>query len=184
MTYVQNDWNAIKRHYAMWAAEISAARADQWAMDPYEWDGKGMIFMTPIEQNFWTDLRSVGLVMYPQYPAQGFFLDFANPAAKVAIECDGAEFHTDWKRDRERQAILEGQGWRIYRITGRECNEDWDDEREEEKPAGVRLCEFIGNRHKVKCGVRERKRGDWISSLEGMEIHMRALLNRMNREAA
>jgi hypothetical protein len=180
MTYAQNNWREIQLHYAKRAHLIQAATADKWAVDPYAWDGKGMIFMTPIEQNFWSDIRSVGLVMYPQYPAQGFFLDFANPAAKVGVECDGAEFHTDWKRDRERQAVLEGHGWRIYRISGRECNENWDEERDEPRPAGERLCDLIGERHKIKCGVRGKKRGDWISPMEGMEMHMRDLLGRMS----
>jgi very-short-patch-repair endonuclease len=183
MNYAKNDWNAIKQHYAMCAPEIAAARADQWAIDPYAWDGKGMIFLTPIEQNFWSDIRSTGLVLYPQYPECGFFLDFANPSVKVAIECDGAEFHTDWQKDREREKVLQSNGWKIYRISGRQCNEDWEQE-SVDVPAGVKLCKMIGDRHQIRCGVRRSNQSGWISSLEGVESHLEKLISRLSADQA
>ncbi len=50
-------------------------------------------------------------------------LDFADAALKVAVECEGYEFHgtrARWKHDRRRIALLEGMGWRIVTVT-------WDD---------------------------------------------------------
>ena len=55
----------------------------------------------------------------------GFFIDLAvrNPGSAgeflLGIECDGAPYHsTKSARDRDRlkQEILEGLGWKIYRI--------------------------------------------------------------------
>jgi very-short-patch-repair endonuclease len=48
---------------------------------------------SPIEHNVWGEIREYGLPFYPQIPVAGFFLDFACPMLKIAIECDGAEFH-------------------------------------------------------------------------------------------
>lgn len=144
-----NKWNEIRAHYAAHEKRILSCSANRWAIDPYLWDqGKGMIFMTPIEENFWADCRDADLILYPQYPACGYFIDFANPVAKVGIECDGKAFHLDSERDARRQSVLERAGWSIFRITGRECNENWDEDR---PPAGRRLAELIGRNHGIKC---------------------------------
>ena len=50
-------------------------------------------------------------------------LDFADAAIKVAVECEGYDFHgsrAQWKHDRRRLAMLEGMGWRVVTVT-------WDD---------------------------------------------------------
>jgi very-short-patch-repair endonuclease len=81
------------------------------------------IVLTPIEQWLWHDIRALDLVMYPQYPVAGFFVDFANPKAKVAIECDGAEFHQVYEKDASRDAKLKSLGWTVYRISGNACRD-------------------------------------------------------------
>lgn len=156
-----NDWNAIRDHYVEHGPEILAYRRDEWAVDPYEWDmGKGIIQMTPIEYNFWSDARDVGAILYPQWPACGYFLDFANPVAKVAIECDGYAYHQDRESDAKRQAVLEAAGWTIYRISGRECNMDYDEETHTESP-GKRLLQRICYDHGIK--RMSAGRGEWVS---------------------
>ena len=40
--------------------------------------------------------------------------------AKIALECDGKEFH-DAAKDRSRDAELGKMGWRVFRVTGSEC---------------------------------------------------------------
>ena len=75
---------------------------------------------SPIEKFIFNDLRCNGIAPYPQLPVAGFFLDFAILPNKIAIECDGAEFH-DIKKDRERDAKLIALGWRIVRIPGWAC---------------------------------------------------------------
>lgn len=150
----QNNWGAIKRHYAKYHQRIMSAPRDEWALDPYLWDmGQHMIFMTPIEENFWADCLEADLILYPQYPANGYFIDFANPVAKVAIECDGRAFHMDKERDAKREAVLVRNGWKMYRIEGWQCNQNWNEETGR-APFGRELADCIGADHRIS---RRRK---------------------------
>jgi hypothetical protein len=119
-------WADIRRHYHGARPAILAARANEWAIDPYAWNG--LIWLTPIEEWLWADIRQAGAVFYPQYPVGLVFVDFANPKAKVAIECDGAAFHQDKAKDAARDRLLESQGWTVYRLTGKACRTEFDDE--------------------------------------------------------
>ena len=92
---------------------------DRGRMDPYFVDWIPMF--TPIEMSVWQDIRSAGLPLLPQVPALQYFIDFANPFEKIAIECDGKAWH-DEEKDAKRDAALMAEGWTIYRITGSECN--------------------------------------------------------------
>lgn len=119
-----NDWARIREHYRRNTTAIYAGGGDDWGIDPYAWDDDCGIVLTPIESALWEDIRQAGAVLYPQYPVAGFFVDFGNPVARVAIECDGAAFHTDRAKDARRQAAIEANGWTVYRFTGRECKKD------------------------------------------------------------
>lgn len=137
----------IKTHYQESAQCILAAGKRQYGLDPYAWSG--LVDMSPIEWRIWQDIRELGLVMYPQYPVAGFFVDFGNPVAKVAIECDGKEFHLDVEADRRRQSIIEAEGWTVYRFTGRQCNEMQPDPEDEFKGQTYRILEAIGDCHEI-----------------------------------
>lgn len=98
---------------------------------PIDWS---RIF-TPIESMAWHSIRTKGrVVLYPQYPALNYHLDFANPGYKIVLELDGKNFH---KRDRDfiRDLELKQNGWTVYRITGAEMHindyKDWFDIEEE-----------------------------------------------------
>jgi very-short-patch-repair endonuclease len=55
-----------------------------------------------------------------QHRVGRFRLDFAWLARRVAVECDGFEWHgsrLQWKRDRRRIAAIEAAGWRIVHVT-------------------------------------------------------------------
>jgi very-short-patch-repair endonuclease len=55
-----------------------------------------------------------------------YYLDFAWPAARLAVEVDGYRWHssrTAWLRDRQRLAALRRKGWTVVRVT----REDVDD---------------------------------------------------------
>lgn len=147
--YLTNHWSAIAAFYKSHNPAILSAPRNEWAIDPYAWDTpNSMIFMTPIEEAFWADIRQVGAVLYPQYPVAGVFVDFANPVAKVAVECDGAEFHKDKAKDAERDAMLAARGWTIYRLTGRECKQEFNEEtREYSVPA--KLVQQLIARHRI-----------------------------------
>ena len=137
---------AIRQFYGMADADIKRAGAAEWGMDTYEVDW--LMLFTPIENALWYDIRMAGAVLYPQYPVLNYFVDFGNPVAKVAIECDGAAFHQDTERDATRQRAIEAAGWTVYRITGRDCKTDFD---EQERTAGAarQLINEVVQRHRI-----------------------------------
>lgn len=128
MTFLPNNWAKIRAFYRDHHADIMSAPVNEWAMGPYAWDEQRMIFMTPIESWFWADIRACDAVLYPQYPVLDFFVDFANPKAKVAIECDGAAYHFDKAKDAARDKRLTDIGWTVYRISGAHCRLQQDEE--------------------------------------------------------
>jgi hypothetical protein len=156
----------IKDFYQARTPDILAAGKRQYGLDPYSWED--LVTLSPIEWRIWQDIRELGLVMYPQYPVSGFFVDFANPVAKVAIECDGKEFHQDVEADRRRQAIIESHGWTVYRFTGRQCCETQPDPEDEFRGQAFRLLEAIGDYHELtpkNVSLDKRMRSvDWLGS--------------------
>jgi very-short-patch-repair endonuclease len=153
------DWDKIARHYFANRKAIFEAGRNLWGIDPHAWEFEAGIEMTPIERGIWHDIRCHGLVMYPQYHVAGYFVDFASPVAKVAIECDGYEWHTDNSRDKKRQDAIEAKGWTVYRIAWRECLKDdglAEDEYGNEKTvyseAGL-LVRMVRDRHNIGLGA-------------------------------
>lgn len=80
---------------------------------------------SPFEEAVATALIQHGLEPVPQVGCGGFRIDLAlkHPAHPglycLGIECDGATYHsskTARDRDRIRQTILEGLGWKIFRV--------------------------------------------------------------------
>ncbi len=149
MTILQpNDWRRVRAHYERVAPLILAEESNEWGIDAYAWEGFG-IHMTPIERWLWADIRQAGVVMYPQFPVAGFFVDFGNPRAKVAIECDGRDYHLDKQKDIARDRVLESMGWTVYRLTGSDCRQEFDDRHRIESP-GQRLMQRIAENHRVQ----------------------------------
>lgn len=84
---------------------------------PVDWT---QIF-TPIERECWNSMRVLGgLPFYPQYPVGPYFVDFGDPVRRIALECDGKNWH-DLVKDARRDAQLRTEGWLVYRMTGRQC---------------------------------------------------------------
>lgn len=55
-----------------------------------------------------------------QHAVAGHRVDFAWPSQRLAVECDGFEWHGSrlaWKRDRRRLAAIEAMGWRVVHVT-------------------------------------------------------------------
>lgn len=80
---------------------------------------------SPFEDEVISAIRSLGYDVEPQVGSEGFFIDIAvrdpnKPGRYIlAVECDGASYHssaTARDRDRLRQSVLEGLGWRFHRI--------------------------------------------------------------------
>jgi very-short-patch-repair endonuclease len=87
--------------------------------DPYKF-GPWFENLTTIERNVWNDIRYLGLPFYPQFPVNRYYIDFANPFKKIAIEVDG-KIHQEAEvaaKDERRDEYLKSKGWAIYRIPG------------------------------------------------------------------
>lgn len=95
---------------------------------------------SPFEIEVIRCLRNKGWIVHPQVGCSGYRIDMAvvdpeNPGKYIlGIECDGATYHslpTARDRDRLREMVLNGLGWRLHRI----WSTDWwtDPQREIEK---------------------------------------------------
>ena len=122
MNNVMTRFDEAAKHYKAYRTEILEAGRSEWGVDPYEWEC--FTDMTPIESDLWACIRAVDAVFYPQYPIGRFFADFCNPVAGVVIECDGAQWHQDAEKDAKRQAAIEEAGFTVYRITGKQCQDE------------------------------------------------------------
>ncbi|KRA02098.1 DUF3320 domain-containing protein [Achromobacter sp. Root565] len=80
---------------------------------------------SPFEDQVMRALQERGYSVEPQVGTAGYFIDLAvrDPELPgrylLAIECDGAAYHSAKSardRDRLRQGVLEGLGWRFHRI--------------------------------------------------------------------
>ena len=76
--------------------------------------------MTPIEHAVWCEIRYHGLPFYLQYPVGRRFVDFGDPVKQIAIEVDGAAYHTP-RKDAIRDAELFAHGWGVLHISGRDA---------------------------------------------------------------
>lgn len=118
-------WNEEEaKIYFSFLREVRANYIKKWngkeKQDPYKF-GFSHGGMTPIEEKLWHAIRMLGLEMYPQFPVGKYYLDFANPFHKIALEADGKAHNLPEiiARDEQRTQELEKAGWTIYRITGR-----------------------------------------------------------------
>lgn len=102
-----------------------------------EIESLGGEYESPFEESVAEEVRALGYQVLPQVGVGGFRIDLGvvNPNAPgqftLGIECDGATYHsspTARDRDRLRQEVLEGLGWRIHRI----WSWDWVRERHNE----------------------------------------------------
>lgn len=129
------EFDAIREAWKRHEPAILAACKKGRTVDPYfhQWQ------MTPIEEMAWNAIRGVGIPMYPQYPALRFFLDFADPRKRIALECDGKQWH-DVERDRKRDRLLSEHGWTVYRVTGADCMRpvDWPAIEDDDEERGER----------------------------------------------
>src|SRR5215471_9051688 len=80
---------------------------------------------SPFELEVMLALRERGYQLEPQVGTAGYFIDIGVKDSEypgryvLAIECDGASYHSARSardRDRLRQGVLEGLGWRFHRI--------------------------------------------------------------------
>jgi len=80
----------------------------------------GLVWMSPIESRLYEAMRAEGLSPTAQFCVEGYFVDFAFPDIRLAVEADGAAFHGGEARDRDRKRdwILKNAGWSVKRFHG------------------------------------------------------------------
>jgi len=80
----------------------------------------GDVWMSPIEVQLYEALVRKQLAPISQYRIQGYYVDFAFPDVALAVEADGAAFHSGERHasDRKRDWILRRAGWTVQRFHG------------------------------------------------------------------
>ncbi|RYF30674.1 MAG: DUF559 domain-containing protein [Comamonadaceae bacterium] len=158
-----NKWQVIDDFWGRWLEHIEKAGSTNWGAAPMDF---AWIELTPIERALFEEMRNLNMVFYPQWPVAGVFVDFANPVAKIAIECDGKAFHRDQAKDAERDSRLADLGWIVYRLPGWACHAECDEEKELFSASQLVLREICA-RHPVQ-RVR-RDSSPWFSFGAAME---------------
>jgi very-short-patch-repair endonuclease len=76
---------------------------------------------SPIETILYNALKNKGYNIETQVRCGKYRIDMTLPLYKLAIECDGKEFHSNPEQkahDRKKNAYLRRSGWSIMRIKG------------------------------------------------------------------
>jgi len=82
---------------------------------------------TPPEQVLWSVLRGrrvAGLKFRRQEPIGPYIADFCCRQLKLIVELDGMSHEETGNRDKARTRWLEEQGYRVFRVTNWDVNED------------------------------------------------------------
>lgn len=80
---------------------------------------------SPLERMLAEELDRRGIAYEREYPISRMRVDFAFPAAKLVVECDGWRYHHDAKpRDMRRDNFLRSRGWRVMRFSGETIRKD------------------------------------------------------------
>ncbi|MET3696924.1 very-short-patch-repair endonuclease [Bacillus oleivorans] len=82
---------------------------------------------SPIESKLYNTLLFNGYYVRTQYvvPPKRYRIDLALPHYKIAIECDGKDYHSSpisKARDRRKTAYLKKRGWTVLRFSGSMIN--------------------------------------------------------------
>ncbi len=61
-----------------------------------------------------------GYKVIPEFEVASHRIDLVvqGENARLAVECDGDQYHTDWEADQRREYILRRAGWMFWRVTG------------------------------------------------------------------
>ena len=82
---------------------------------------------SPIEHRLYSVLKSNGYHPTTQVKVGRYRIDIAFSTHKLAIECDGRNFHSSPNakaRDKRKDAYLRSQGWKTLRFSGSRIHRD------------------------------------------------------------
>ncbi|MGG4156896.1 MULTISPECIES: DUF559 domain-containing protein [Bacteria] len=80
---------------------------------------------SPIEWRLYKALIFRGEIVEPQVPCGKYRIDLALKPYRIAIECDGKEFHSSPEQiahDRRKNKYLRKNGWKVLRFSGSAIN--------------------------------------------------------------
>jgi very-short-patch-repair endonuclease len=80
---------------------------------------------SPIQIRLYDALKREGYRVKAEYETCGYQVDLVIKKYRLAIECDGAAFHSSpeqKKRDRKKTAVLSKHGWKVMRFKGWQIN--------------------------------------------------------------
>lgn len=83
-------------------------------------------FDSPLERKMFVALENAGLKPRTGVVAEGYRLDLALETGdrRIDIECDGAVYHRNSRKDNIRDAALRKAGWEVLRLPGRDIVND------------------------------------------------------------
>ena len=86
----------------------------------YAADLEAKKFSSPLERALFHALDAAGIDADPGVSVKGYRLDLAieSEGVRLDVECDGAAFHKDLRKDAIRDSELERAGWRVLRLPG------------------------------------------------------------------
>jgi very-short-patch-repair endonuclease len=105
----------LRQHYMEAMPEImhqAKQNLSVWAVEPYAFNWG----FNKNEQSLWGSIRRNLMVMYPEFPVLGWFVDFGNPFLRIAIEADSKKFHNR-EKDVERDRKLLQINWKTFRVS-------------------------------------------------------------------
>lgn len=116
--FTLKDREKIREAYSYVMDDIKGGKyVDPYHIGRFDW----LIYMSPIERNYWEYCRNHGYTVYPQVPCGNYFIDFARPKYGHAIEIDGEEYHQDIEADMKRQSYIIRNGYpKFERIRGKD----------------------------------------------------------------
>ncbi|MDQ0257954.1 very-short-patch-repair endonuclease [Evansella vedderi] len=82
---------------------------------------------SPIESRLYEALKRNGYPVSTQVREGPYSIDIALRGARIAIECDGKDYHSSpsqKERDRKRDAFLRRRGWKVLRFSGKRIYRD------------------------------------------------------------
>ena len=80
--------------------------------------------LTWIERSMQIELNALGLFPEYNHGVEKLWVDFGFVDKKIAVECDGEQWHQDVKKEKARDARLEKAGWTVLHFTGKQIHAD------------------------------------------------------------